>query len=559
MTSDDTGQTQSVPALGLRSCVRPEGRFQLALHRPSYRVANLRESRSICELGRLDDGRTVTNARNFPQGEVTVPAAEGVYEIANAFPFRGTTFIGKAWADAKRGDPTALRLPVAPNLSMVQWFRDHLPARSGKKSSADLLQTLPEPVQLALAVNSTDPQDLTGLAEAAADLVHDASTGRPTGIRYVDGPDRGPSPCIRDTALFEAVANNPHLPDAYKDAMVLRPGAQGHSAIVGEYRGSGNTHVFEYLRGNSYIPWGHYAANMANDAVRYRPDTLTLEDMRGMRHLYYQRTYVRLAEMLGRPSVTQGRTLPPEELEHLRRGIRERLADPCEAQALDLNASLWGWNFGFDYAPSRYRLHASHQQVHQQYALIPRRVPATDASGLPCETLPAYACGDQIAAFIRDYRRQTGVDFFGAYLNALRTNRRTDGRDDVPASLVVDSDAHVMLFVPKAQTSQWELQIVTLAPVGNILETDAATRRSLDRALWVALRTLGAMGARMVTTIEYAKRFDAGDTGQHIVYSLLPRLPESPGAFSEAQLRWIIGHYPEDFAAACRTHLPEIP
>jgi sugar phosphate isomerase/epimerase len=115
-----------------------------------------------------------------------------------------------------------------------------------------------------------------------------------------------------------------------------------------------------------------------------------------------------------------------------------------------------------------------------------------------------------------------------------------------------------MLFVPKAQTSQWELQLVTLAPVGNILEADDATRRSLDRAVLTAVQTLGRMGARMITTIEYAKRFDAGDTGQHMLYSFLPRLPESPGAFSEAQQRWIIGHYPEDFAAACRMHRPAL-
>ncbi|MEJ2477229.1 MAG: hypothetical protein P8Y40_06970, partial [Desulfobacterales bacterium] len=54
------------------------------------------------------------------------------------------------------------------------------------------------------------------------------------------------------------------------------------------------------------------------------------------------------------------------------------------------------------------------------------------------------------------------------------------------------------------------------------------------------------------------KRFDAVHTDQHLLYALLPRLPESPGAFSEAQLRWINGHYPEDFAAACRRRLPEV-
>jgi len=44
-----------------------------------------------------------------------------------------------------------------------------------------------------------------------------------------------------------------------------------------------------------------------------------------------------------------------------------------------------------------------------------------------------------------------------------------------------------------------------------------------------------------------------------LLYAFLPRLPESPGAFSEAQLRWINGHYPEDFAAACRRRLPKVP
>ena len=153
--------------------------------------------------------------------------------------------------------------------------------------------------------------------------------------------------------------------------------------------------------------------------------------------------------------------------------------------------------------------------------------------------MPAYACGDQVHEFIQTYRESTGVDFFTAYIDAIRNNQRTDGRHDGDHELIVYSDERVMLFVPKAQTSQWELQLVTLEPVGNILEADEATRRSLDKALLMAVRTLGHMGARMITTIEYSKRFDAGDTGQRLLYSFLPRLPESPGAFSEAQQRWI--------------------
>jgi hypothetical protein len=340
--------------------------------------------------------------------------------------------------------------------------------------------------------------------------------------------------------------------------MVLRPGAQGDSEIVGEWRSGGGSHVFEYLRRNSYIPWGHYAANMANDAVRYHLNALTMEDMSGMRHLYYQRTYVRLAEMLQLKPVWGGRALMPEELESLRQRILERLAVSGSLTPLPLNGSMWGWNFGFDYSPSRYRLHASHQQVHQQYALIPRHVPADQKSGPDHPLSSAYGCGDLLHDFIQTYRDATGVDFFTAYIRAVQNNRRTDGRKGGDRDLVVYRDDRVMLFVPKAQTSQWELQLLPLAPVGNILEADETMRSALDRALLVAAQTLGNMGARMITTIEYAKRFDAGNTGQRLLYSFLPRLPESPGAFSEAQLRWINGHYPEDFAAVCRAHKPSL-
>jgi hypothetical protein len=341
--------------------------------------------------------------------------------------------------------------------------------------------------------------------------------------------------------------------------MVLRPGAQGDSAIVGEWHGENGSHAYEYLRRNSYIPWGHYAANMANDAVRYQPEALTMDDMTGMRHLYYQRTYVRMAEMMGLPLPPMRQSLKPQDLERLRRQILARFHDTRHAHHMPFNGGLWGWNLGFDYAPSRYRLHASHQQVHQQYALIPRHAPLVEGSTNDgTGPLPAYACGDLIHDFIRAYRSATGVDFFTAYIDAIRHNQRTDGHVAGPHELIVHRDENVMLFVPKAQTSQWELQLVTLASVGNILEADDATRRSLDRALLTAVQTLGRMGARMITTIEYAKRFDAGDTGQHMLYSFLPRLPESPGAFSEAQQRWIIGHYPEDFAAACRMHRPAL-
>ena len=556
----DTGeQGQDQATMFLRTSVRPDGRFQVAFHQPSYRVTNLRQHEWVCELGRLADGRPVTNQKNFPRGAVEVPEADGVYEIANPFPFRGTTYIGKSWAEDKRRDASSIRLPPRPAVSMSKWIRDHLPmAASTPSDLAELLKTMPEPVQLALAINATDPEDLVLLAEASVDFFHDVDTGQPIGLQYESSVDGASRPRFHNQALFGAVANNVYLPDTYKDVMVLRPGAQGSSEIVGEWQSDGGSHVFEYLRRNSYIPGGHYAANMANDAVRYEPETLTMEDMTGMRHLYYQRTYVCLAEMMGLRLEIGRRTLKPRELENMRVRIREHLAEAAHQKPLALNGGLWGWNFGFDFSPSRYRLHASHQQVHQQYALIPRHAPADDSTTGGHSVVPAYACGDQIHDFIQVYRQSTGVDFFTAYIDAIHNNHRTDGRQDGDHELVVYSDERVMLFVPKAQTSQWELQLVTLAPVGNILETDEATRRSLDKALLTAVRTLWQMGARMITTIEYSKRFDAGDTGQHLLYSFLPRLPESPGAFSEAQQRWIIGHYPEDFASACRAHRPAL-
>lgn len=61
----------------------------------------------------------------------------------------------------------------------------------------------------------------------------------------------------------------------------------------------------------------------------------------------------------------------------------------------------------------------------------------------------------------------------------------------------------------------------------------------------------------MITSIEYSKPVVKGDDDQRLLVAFLPRLPESPGAFSEAQLRWINGHYPEDFALACRRHHSE--
>ncbi len=542
----------------LRTCVAPDGRFLCGVHRPRYTVKNLRQETVTEILGRFDDGDPQRNDANFPGGDVTEPDGEWIYEIPNAFPFRGTTYILKSWADARAQDRGGFALPERSPLSFSELLRNQLrlPA-SGDDRREQIFRQLPDALKLALAANSTDPSDLIQLAEISCRLVRDDAGRQPVGIAHVREQNGFGKPLIYDPLLYEAVANNPHLPDEYKNAMVLKPGIQGGSEIVGEWK-EGNTHVYEYLRRNSYIPWGHYPANMADNAVRYRIGDLTPSDMRGMRHLYYQRTFVRLAEALEIPVPAARRPLTFSELESLRSKIVDGLQSKTNRKRLPYSGTLWGWNFGFDFSPSGYRLHASHQQIHTQYALVPNAGAPEGQTGANGNSFPAFCCGDLVAEFIQRYRKITGSSFFPAMIAALRNNRRLDRSEGDDHSLVIYEDQQVMLYVPKAQTSQWELQLVTLKPVGNILEADTLTRRCLDRVMLAAMQTLEAMGARMITVIEYAKRFVSGDTDQRLLYVFLPRLPQSPGAFSEAQLRWISGHYPEDFAAACRAHLPSV-
>jgi hypothetical protein len=540
----------------LRTCVSPTGHFFFGVHRPGYRVANMRADRRLSALGTDPDGNRIDNAANFPPGDIEVDGADAIIEIPNPFPFRGTTYIIPRHADRHAAAPQSIALPAPRPLSfrqtMLQWIHDR--GAAGAKAIAELYRMLPAPLQLAVATTSTDPADLTELAAVSARIEFDPETGRPTGLAYRRDPDGHSHPDVHHPQLFKAVANNPCLPDDYKRIMVLVPGAQGGSEIVGDWASSdGDSHVYEYLRRNSYIPWGHYAANMADDAVRYRLDSLRFADVAGMRHLYYQRTYLRLAEQMGIDPPSGAGPLDGEALEDLRIRIRQSGAAGGR-RAVRFDATLWGWNLGSDLSPSGYRLHGSHQQVHQQYALIPEEVVSQESGGC----IEAYCCGDLVRDFIRRYGRETGRSFFDCYLEAIANNRRTDGRAELPRRLTLLEDDRVVLFVPKAQTSQWELQLMTKTAVGNVLEADTALRRALDRAIWVAIRVLGRIGARMVTTIEYSKRFSSRDSDQHLLMCFLPKLPQSPGAFSEAQLRWINGHYPEDFAALGRIYVDEV-
>jgi diadenosine tetraphosphate (Ap4A) HIT family hydrolase len=531
----------------LRTCVSPDGQFRVGVHPPDFTVDNLRKNDFICRLGNLPDGTPVWNHANFPEGRVREPAADFIYEIANPLPFRGTTFINSAWAGPKAGHPEKLRIPKPGPCSFFAGL-DTQALTLTRKEKTGLLTALPHPLKIALAQASTDPEELCDLACHACALTFDPGAHLPAGMGFVPGKHGTPVPDIRHPDLFEVLVNNPYLPDPYKEVMVLRPGIQGSSEIIGEYT-DGSTHVFEYLRRNSYIPWGHFASNMAHDRIRYRVRDLTVQDIRGLRHLYYQRVYTRVARQLEIPVPGHRRTLSEPELEALRHRITRAL-DTGRGPELTFNGALWGWNFGFGFAQSGHRLHASHQMIHQQNALIPRHV--HDPAG---HTMPSFACGDLVADFIRAYEAAHDKPFFNAYIDAIHTNRRTDGGKQGEDALIIYENDHILLFVPKAQVSEWELQVMIRKPVSHVLAADTAVRNALDTAILRAMQALETLGADMVTGIELSGRFDDSDSGQHLIYSFIPRLPYAPPTFSEAQLRWISGAYPEDVAQACRQAL----
>ncbi len=529
----------------LRTSVVPGGTFQVGIHRPSYSVTNLREEKHILELGWLPDGRVVENNANFPNDDIRVDKGRIIYEILNPLPFRGCTYIDSAWAETKASDPESICIQAEPKTSLVKVLGKHL----SPAAIQELITELPKSLLYDLAANSTDSDELVLLVRSCCRLIVDDNEN-PVGLHFVEQGGRN-RPDIDDFELFETIANNPCLPDMYKEIMVLRPGIQGGSPIVGDYSKL-DTRVFEYLRTNSYIPWGHFAANFAHNCIRYRIADLSEDDMLGVRHLYYQRTYVTLADKAGLHQDFKRKQYQVDDLEALRCRI---LATMETGESLNNMATLWGWNFGYDYSGSGYRLHASHQMIHQQYAMVPAQV--TAFGGRMADT---FCCGDLVADVIERYRQDMHSDFFSDYLAALQMNTRTGGGEG-EESLVVWQDKNVMLFVPKAQVSQWELQLMVIAdspvgPVGNILEADQMVRHSMDRGMLIAQRVLAALGAKLVTSIEYSKRFGVGN-GQRLLYSFLPKLPWSMGAFSEAQLRFICGHYPEDFASACRSKLAD--
>jgi hypothetical protein len=533
------------------------------IHRPSYSVINLRKTDpSPVLLGHDNDGAEITNEVNFPRGTVTVEHADTVIEIPNPFPFWGSTYILDMPAEKCASAPDVFTFnpfTVEERSDDRSGFLQSLLSGDikGPEGASLTLDDLPEVLLLALAQNSRDPDVLTELARLSCELEY-GPDGEPVAMRYRQCFDHSKRPLVNNFALFKTVSNNPALPDAYKLAMVLMPGIQGTSPVVGEYGTPGEqTHIWEYLRANSYIPYGHFAANMAHDAVRYNVSVVDQADMSGLRALYYQRIYVNMAMALGILDAQADERMKPlahdsAQLEDLRLRCLEEMGNRnSKGQRLPFTATLWGWNYGYDFSPSGYRLHASHQMVHQQFALIPPEVAVVHEGGSE-NSIPSYAIGDQVADFMSRYFDAHGKDFFSAYLRAIESNCRIDGRDDLPASLVLWEDDNVLLHCPKAQRSQGEVQIMIKARAGNIMEADTGMRASLDQAILRAVKTLAGMGAEMITCYEVSKRFDSNLSDQRLFYCFLPRHSRSPGAFSERQGRWITGHYPEDYAIAFR-------
>jgi len=527
------------------TCVAPSGEFVYCIHKPQFTASNLRENDYIVDLGNTLNQETVNNVDNFPEKNVHATATNWIFEIPNAFPFMGATFILKSKADRTAGGHNP--------------FSDLLgnPPQGGDDVDLEIQSRA---ALLSLASTSTDPGLLAKLAERSCRFVYTEERPLPTGMIH-DKTERGDLlPVILDLHLFQLVSNNPFLPDEYKRVMVLIPGTQGESPIVGEY-GDGDTHIWEYLRENSYVPWGHYAANMAHDAVRYKVDSLTERDIVGLRYLYYQRIYVQLSAELGIPVRAKRRSLTPDELEDLRLSLLSEIEQHNRSgHQLPFNGTIWGQNFGFDLSPSGYRLSASHQQIHQQFALVRANVPSFvhGENETNVSSIPTYSQGDMVAQFIGTYRETTGQDFFETYLEAIKGNRRLDGRTDKERDLIFHQDENVIGFVPKAQRSQGEVQVMTKVRCGNVLEVDPGIRDSLDRAILLTMKMLENLGVKMFTAFEISKRLDNPNPDQRLLYCFLPRHPQSPGGFSEFQQRWISNHYPEDFAKACRDELHRI-
>ena len=104
----------------LRTCVSPEGRFVFGLHLPRFDAVNLRQDDHILSLGKTDSGLSVLNNANFPAADIKEIAADAIIEVPNPFPFRGTTFINKRWADRTARTPSSIAIQAPRKVSLCK-------------------------------------------------------------------------------------------------------------------------------------------------------------------------------------------------------------------------------------------------------------------------------------------------------------------------------------------------------------------------------------------------------------------------------------------------------
>ena len=206
-----------------RSCVGKDAKFIVGIHKPKFEIKNLRNNDYLESLGQLEDGTTVDNSVNFPKEDLYEPGADIIYEIANAFPFRGTTYINSAWADIKAGHPEKIRIAAPEPCSLLQNFKKMGGDNNRElKDKNSILDILPHALLIALAQASTDPEELMILAQKSCNILFDPKNQNlskiPVGIGYKKEKSGKTTPDIYDHELFEVLVNNRYLPDNYKNA-----------------------------------------------------------------------------------------------------------------------------------------------------------------------------------------------------------------------------------------------------------------------------------------------------------------------------------------------------
>ncbi|MEA3386528.1 MAG: hypothetical protein U9Q89_08835, partial [Thermodesulfobacteriota bacterium] len=207
----------------LRTCIDPSGVFICAIHQPSYKVVNLRQTDALAVLGHDSDGNAINNQTNFPQGDLAINNAGRVCEIPNAFPFWGATYILDDQARQFSKDPEQLRFTKRDEESdrLLPLLKDLLSGRlKGSNKKAYSLKDLPRSVLVSLAQTSKDRELLKAIAHLACKFELDGNQD-PVGMKYEKDKQGRLRPVLFDHELFEVLGNNIACPDNYKPAMVL--------------------------------------------------------------------------------------------------------------------------------------------------------------------------------------------------------------------------------------------------------------------------------------------------------------------------------------------------